>query len=156
MLIVLLFALLTSCTDLGTGPGPGLLADHSDIADPAMRWAAYGVRDYAILQARDCFCVDGGKRFIVSVRSGAIAGVVNPADGSPLPADRWGAFRTIPELFALARSIDPAHVASFHVEYDPRYGYPRSIYVDPSAQIADEEYGYETAIILEHELAEKP
>ena len=112
MFIVPLCALLASCTDPGTGPGPGLLADHSNIADPA--------------------------------------------DGSPLPADRWGAFRTIPELLALARSIDPTHVASFHVEYDPRYGYPRSIYVDPSAQIADEEYGYETAIILEHELAEKP
>jgi hypothetical protein len=35
----------------------------------------------------------------------------------------------------------------YQVSYDRRYGYPLRVYVDPSAQIADEEYGYETSIV---------
>lgn len=139
--------LLPSCTDMGTAPDHGLLADHSGITDPELRWEAYAIQDYAILQARTCFCVDGGKKFLVTVRSGIIESVVDPTDGSVLAADRWGGFKTIPDLFALAKSIDTTTVASLQVSYDPRYGYPLRVFVDPSAQIADEEYGFETTII---------
>lgn len=54
---------------------------------------------------------------------------------------------TIPDLFALLRSIDMTKVASLQVSYDARYGYPVRVFVDPSARIADEEYGFETAIV---------
>ena len=145
---VLFLAVLSfSCTDLGTSPDHSLQADHSGIADPLQRWEAYAIQDYSILQARTCFCADGGRRFLVTVRSGKIAGVSDPSDGTALSPDRWGEFRTIGDLFALVRSIDTAAVAFFQVSYDRRYGYPLSVYVDPSAQIADEEYGYETSIV---------
>ena len=136
-----------SCTDMGTAPDQGLLADHRGISDPEQRWNAYVMADYSILQSRTCFCVDGGKKFLITVRSGRIAGIVDPADGSVLAQDRWGAFMTIPDLFALVRSIDTTKVASLLVSYDARYGYPVRVFVDPSAHIADEEYGFETAIV---------
>jgi hypothetical protein len=37
--------------------------------------------------------------------------------------------------------------ASLVVEYDTKFGFPKHIYVDPNAQIADEEYGYLTSSI---------
>jgi hypothetical protein len=132
---------------MGTAPDHGLLADHSGIPDPEQRWEAYVITDYSMLQSRTCFCVDGGKKFLITVRSGRIAGIVDPADGSVLPQARWGAFMTVPELFALVRSIDPTNVASLQVSYDARYGYPVRVFVDPSTHIADEEYGFETAIV---------
>jgi hypothetical protein len=144
---ILGLALLSSCTDLGTAPDHGLLADHSGIADPAARWEAYAIEDYSVLQSRTCFCADGGRQFLVTVRSGIITSVVDPADGSILSADRWGNFMTIPGLFALVKSIDTTKVASLQVSYDPRYGYPLRVFVDPSIQIADEEYGFNTAIV---------
>jgi hypothetical protein len=132
---------------MGTEPEHGWLADHSGITDPAKRWDAYAIADYSMLQARDCFCIDGGKKFLVTVKSGNITSIVDPTDGSVLARDRWGAYKTIPDLFALVQSIDPAKVASLQVSYDARYGYPLRVFVDPSSQIADEEYGYETAIV---------
>ena len=145
---ILWFVILSlSCTDMGTAPDHGLLADHSGISDPLLRWEAYALEDYSMLQARTCFCVDGGRRFLISVRSGRITGVVDPADGSVIAQDRWGAFMTIPDLFALVRSIDTTNVASLQVSYDARYGYPVRVFVDPSFHIADEEYGFETAIV---------
>ncbi len=100
-----------------------------------------------MLQAQTCFCIYGGRKFLVTVQSGSIAGVIDPADGKVLPGDRWGAFKTIDDLFALVKSIDTATVASLQVSYDTRYGYPLRVFVDPSAHIADEEYGYETEIV---------
>jgi hypothetical protein len=145
--IVWCAVLLLSCADLGTAPDNGLLADHSSISDPLLRWEAYALADYSMHQSRTCFCVDGGRNYLVTVRSGRIAGIVDPSDGSVLTPDRWGAFMTISDLFALVRSIDTTKVASLQVSFDPRYGYPRRVFVDPSAQIADEEYGLETAIV---------
>jgi Family of unknown function (DUF6174) len=146
-LSVLCLFLLCSCADLGTAPEQGFLADHSGIADPLVRWEAYHINDYAFLQSRTCFCVDGGRNFLVTVRSGVIVQIVDPTTGFSLEADRWGDFKTIPELFALIHSIDPATVASIQVSYDSRYGYPLRVFVDPSVMIADEEYGFETSIV---------
>lgn len=144
-IVCLLF--LCSCKDLGTAPERGLLADHTGIADPQRRWEAYHITEYTFLQTRTCFCADGGRNYRVTVRSGVIVKIDDPATGSVLAADRRGDFKTIPELFALVQSIDPATVASLQVTYDPRYGYPLRVYVDPSAMIADEEYGFETSIV---------
>jgi hypothetical protein len=136
-----------ACTDAGTsGPDP-LRADHSSIADPVARWQAYGLVNYSLVQSRDCFCVDGGKKYLVTIRAGKIASVADAAGGGPLGVEKWGDFKTVPDLFALVASIDTSAVASLQVTYDPRYGYPSRVYVDPSAQIADEQYGYETAIV---------
>ncbi|MDP2885705.1 MAG: DUF6174 domain-containing protein [Ignavibacteria bacterium] len=37
--------------------------------------------------------------------------------------------------------------ASLVVEYDTMFGFPKHIYVDPNAHIADEEYGYLTTSV---------
>ncbi len=42
---------------------------------------------------------------------------------------------------------DPMRMtASGRIEYDSTFGYPRSLFIDPNAQIADEEYGYVTTL----------
>lgn len=139
--------LLPSCADLGTAPEHGFLANHSGIPDPELRWEAYDIQDYALLQTRTCFCALSGKQFLVTVRGGSISNIVDPTDGSVLAADDWGGFKTIPELFALARSIDPATVAVLEVSYDPRYGYPARIFVNPSVAMGDAEYGFDTTLL---------
>lgn len=136
-----------SCDDGGTSPQQGLLADHSGIVDPVKRWQAYGITEYSLLQTRTCFCADGGKKFLITVRSGGIASVVDPTDGGVLAAGRWADFKTIPDLFVLIGSIDTTKAASLQVSYDSRYGYPVRVFVDPSLQMADEEYGFETEIV---------
>jgi len=145
--LLFLLSISLSCTDMGIAPDQGWQADHSNIADPQKRWEAYAMEDYDMYQSRTCFCADGGKRLVITVRSGSIVNIVDPSDGSALPADRWGAYKTIPDLFTLISSIDTTSVASFQVSYDARYGYPLRVFVDPSRQIADEEYGYETALL---------
>jgi hypothetical protein len=147
MLILFVICTASSCTDKGTEPDEGLLSDHSTIADPAKRWEAYGVDDYALLQMRTCFCGDGGKKFLITVRDGNIVSVVDPIEGTTIPDDRWWEFKTIAGLFDLVNSIDTSKVASLQVSYDVKYGYPLKVFVDQSANIIDEEYGYETELV---------
>lgn len=145
---ILWFAILSlSCTDMGTAPDHGLLADHSGIPDPEQRWEAYAVEDYSILQRHICYCADRANVFLITVQSGKIVSIVNQTDSSAFPANRWGECKTIPDLFTLIRSIDTATVNVLQVEYDPRYGYPTYLWVDPSHFIADEEFGYQTELI---------
>ena len=146
LLPILWFAILSlSCTDFGTAPD--FLADHSSIADPMKRWEAYAVEDYTILQRHICYCADRANVLLITVRSGKIVSIVNPTDSSAFPANRRTEYKTIPDLFTLTRSIDTAAVYNFQVAYDPRYGYPTYVWVDPSHLVADEEYGYETELI---------
>jgi hypothetical protein len=145
----LIFFVLSTvcCSDQGVSPEHGWSADHSDIQDPQSRWQAYGIHDYSMLQSRNCFCPDGGTRYLITVQKDAVTRVINPADGSVLPAGQWARFKTVVDLFALVKSIDTATVASIQVSYNARYGFPERVFVNPSANIADEEYGFKTDLL---------
>jgi hypothetical protein len=129
-----------SCNDLGE------TLDHSDIVDPYARWRSYGFTDYEMLQTHNCFCAYRGP-YKVIVRANRVVSVIDPSNGLSLPREIQAWFKTVDELFAIIRTIDPGTVAAFTVEYDQLYGIP-SFFVDPSAQMADEEYGYSVTNFL--------
>ena len=147
MSTLLLVITSLSCNDVGTQPDQAWSADHSAIADPTQRWQAYGVQDYSLLQIRTCSCDNGGKGFLVTVRGGSIASVVDPSDGGVVGQQKWGEFKTVTDLFELIKSIDTTRVASLTVSYDARYGYPRKVLVDSSTITSNDEFGYETEIV---------
>ncbi len=141
-LAVLFFTagLISSCT---TDP---LATDFSPTTDHERRWAAFQLHDYTMIQQRICECLDGGVRYRIAVRRDRIVAVVNETTGEPVDAPRWSAFRTVTGLFATIRTADTTHIAFMRVEYDSTFGYPRHLFIDPNATIADEEYGYVTEL----------
>lgn len=103
------------------------------------RWTAAGIHDYAFDYRLLCFCGPGVTDPVrITVRAGAIVAVVRQSDGLPV-AGEFG-WLTVDGLFADIQSRLDQHVASMTVEYDPTYGYPRSIAVDLIASAADDEY----------------
>ncbi len=136
-----------SCYEGKNQPESALTADHSAIADPQKRWQAYGVQDYSLLQTRTCFCDNGGKAFLVTVRQGSIANVVDPANGGNVPPEKWGEFKTVQGLFDLLKSVDSTKVATVSASYDTLYGYPRIILLDSSAVRSGDEFGFSTEIV---------
>ncbi|HHL72915.1 MAG TPA: hypothetical protein ENJ29_10410 [Bacteroidetes bacterium] len=113
--------------------------DFSHIADPVLRWRAYGLRDYVLEQSRMCFCIDAGKRRYLIVSNEKLVDVIDVESGESLPAEQHAWYDTVDELFALAAKIDTSEVASSEIIYDPRFGFPVRIAVDWDAGIADEE-----------------
>jgi hypothetical protein len=140
---------LSGCTDMGTNV-PFLTKpigdDFSNISDPKARWAAYNLTDYVIEQEMSCFCDYQGVCKVV-VRSGTIVDVIRKSDGVSIISGSGQYFKTADQLFLFAESVHPDSVAYFVVEYDPRFGFPRLVYIDYYGWIADEELGYRSTAI---------
>jgi hypothetical protein len=110
-------------------------------AEYEARWKSQQIFNYTMVQSRKCFCPNGGQKVTVVVQNNLITDVRDP-NGQSLPVDSQKSYKTVDELFAIIRSVDPAKVATLNVLYDKKLGYPTNLYVDVSKQIADEEYGY--------------
>jgi len=96
------------------------------------RWAATGLRSYRFRVAVTCFCPASFRRpATVTVRRG------RPVH----PPARVRAIATVPRLFAKVQAAIDQRVARLDVAYGRR-GVPRSIAIDVSRMIADEERGY--------------
>jgi hypothetical protein len=75
------------------------------------------------------------------VRQDAVASVVHSDDGlaTYTSVDGWP---TVNGLFADVQARLDEGVARITVDYDPTYGYPRSIVVDVVAMAVDDEYSH--------------
>jgi hypothetical protein len=147
---VLLTCLVVSCEDLGpvdSQQSESISADYSAIPDPRARWQAYQLKSYVFEQQRMCFCGDRGETCLVYVSNGKATDVVRKSDGGSIFREFGFLYKTANQLFDLADSLKSVSVARLVIEYDERFGFPKYIYVDPSAQMADEEYGYMTTSI---------
>jgi hypothetical protein len=128
------------------GAAPAAAAGPGDTVDPKIadgtaqreldaaraRWRAFDVDTYRYRAHLECFC---GPSTIAPA-------VLVVRDGRPVdPPRRLRRIATIPRLFRqVQRAIDD-RVAALTVRYGKR-GVPRTVRIDPSLMIADEEISY--------------
>ena len=58
------------------------------------------------------------------------------------PAAQASLYPTVTGLFGFIFQADAQHADHITVTYDPTFGYPASVYVDPKELVADEEMGF--------------
>ena len=138
LLEILVIPFLTSCGDDGVGPVTNSLEENY------ARWKKLGIVDYTITQQKLCFCADRGMKAIIQVRGNNIVSVIDSITAQQIPQDRWQWFKTIDGLFQTAISAQNSKPSNMNLHIEQQYGFPDRIWVDPSAQIADEEYGFTT------------
>jgi hypothetical protein len=115
-------------------PDPGITsgAAQRDLDAARGRWSREGARDYSYDLSVECFCPPEARAPVrIAVRDGRPAAV----------PERVRHVATVPLLFAVVQEAIDARVAALRVEYGER-GVPRSIWIDRSARMADEEVGY--------------
>ena len=97
------------------------------------RWRDYGVRDYRFRVALQCFCPEEIREPVV----------IRVRDGRPraVPSHLRKA-ATVPRLLRIVQRAIDDRVAGLNVRYG-RHGVPRSIGIDSSRAVADEEREYE-------------
>jgi hypothetical protein len=142
--------LFGACRDLGPQSleeAETITTDYSGIADPRARWEAYQLKSYVLEQQRMCFCINGGETCLVYVSNDKVVDVVRKSDGQSVFREFGFLYKAANQLLDLADSLKAVTVARLVVEYDTKFGFPRYIYVDPIAQMADEEYGYLTTSV---------
>jgi hypothetical protein len=127
-------------------PGHALSPPPNETPDPAITdgsaqravdraraaWAKAGIRTYRVRVALGCFCPEEVRKpRTLTVRR-----------GSPVrPPAHLKAVATVPRMFRIVQGAIDDRVAGLTVTYGGR-GVPRSIAIDVSRQIADEESFY--------------
>lgn len=137
LLLIGLTALLAACSLLpGASPRPpdalGALAQHQ------AQWQAKGLNDYTFTITPQCFCPFSDPLDVTV--AGGVATRITKAGQPVAPREVEGLPKTVPELFAVLSAR--AGAAKLSVEWDPTFGFPASIQVDPIANAIDDEFGY--------------
>lgn len=99
-------------------------------------WQRAGILSYRLRLLFGCQCELGGKTVDLTVRRGEIADAA--VDGTPLDLDRLVGFpATVDQLFDYAERN--AGAGKDELKYDPTFGYPLAIGVDPDLNARDDE-----------------
>jgi hypothetical protein len=99
---------------------------------------------YTIEFQLGCFCTEEARAKVrLTVRDRAIVSVVRVSDGAAVPQESWAhTYKTVGQVFdAIEEGIEKRYPV-VNVTYDPTFGFPREVYLDEAAQLADEERSY--------------
>ena len=120
--------------------GPGGSNEELELLRNRQRWASAGLHDYEFDFQRICFCTPEATEPVhIVVRKDVVTSVVRTRDGQPA-STQYTTWPRVDELFEdVQRRLSP-RAERIDVQYDPTYGYPRSIVVDVMLMTADDEY----------------
>jgi uncharacterized protein DUF6174 len=128
----------------GQGSTPTPAPTHPTAAP----WPSYDVADYTYTLRLTCFCADRGVPVTVTVRDGKVTDAVWARGGwghrLGAPAGDWMRL-TIDDVIDAANA---EHAHSVVVTWPKGQDYPRSVWVDHSAAIADDEVGYSVSDVV--------
>lgn len=127
--------------------GPGERDDTiRELVAARARWAANGPTDYTMVVTPQCFCVLGGQQVRVVVVGGAVIRRELVSTGAFINGDAPGA--PVDQLFDVIEDAVHRRAHRIDATYDPTRGYPTHVFIDYSAQAADEEYGMQVESLV--------
>jgi hypothetical protein len=130
--VFVLFLALTAC------------ADKTALRENQQKWTSQNVTHYKFELTIGCNCPWRSLMPLkIEVKDGQVVSMTDK-DGQPISANYANSFdkaTSIENLFAiLDKAIGSASKVT--VSYDPDYGYPKSIIIDYSKMVSDDEIGY--------------
>jgi hypothetical protein len=101
---------------------------------PYELWHSYSIHNYKIEQIRNCYCINSGEKMEVTVISDTVSSVERISDSAVISYQASRQYLTIDSLF---RIIQNPKIDSLIVIYDPQYGYPIKLDIDPQLHPVD-------------------
>ena len=132
--IVILSLCILSCTK-ETPTEPPL--------DPLEKWHFFHIHNYTIDQTRTCYCINGGMKVRLTVRSDTIYSAVHVFDGSTLSYSETQSYCAVEKLFSIIHTVSDSMV----IRYNEQYGYPEYLDIDPAGHPRDAGVLYETTYL---------
>jgi len=115
--------------------------DERELSRNRQRWVSAGMHDYEYDFRRSCFCPpEATEEVHIVVRNDAIVSVVRTRDGRTATT-QFTVWPRVDELFAnVEQLLTTRRAERLDVQYDPMYGYPRTIIADVVLLAVDDEY----------------
>ena len=137
LILAALPAALLACGD-GFGPGGTFLAGWA-------RWNRLRPAQYSYDFQRTCYClVEAIQPVRITVSNGQVTSVATLPDLSPVPPEQVNQFYrvTIDSVFQIVRHAIDEGADIVAARYDPRWGYPTTVWIDYISNAADDEMGF--------------
>jgi hypothetical protein len=116
---------------------------ESDFERARTRWASQRPAAYDYTVRLSCFCgTEVTRAVVIVVRGNLVESRTYVDDGTAVPAPFNTVFPTIDGMFDTIQNAFDQHSARVDVSYDPALGYPVSIALDGSVNVADDERSY--------------
>jgi len=119
-------------------------ADKTTLMENQQKWATQNITHYKFGLTISCLCPWGGiQPFTVEVKDGQVISMTDK-NGQPIPANYAKTFNeaaTVEKLFGILDSAI-GKASQITVAYDIAYGFPKSIQIDYSKWVMDDEIGY--------------
>lgn len=138
-LFLLTLVLISSCDSSAT----------SELDSNKELWQSQNLTDYDFTLERQCFCPEDWRGpVVIQVRNGKAVAITYVSTGEIAGAEKFEDVDTIEELFDVIRDAYEGKntfdekAETVNVSYHPEMGYPLTIFIDVSTNIADEEQGY--------------
>jgi hypothetical protein len=142
--------LLVATATLSLSSCDGVTSPRSDLEQARTRWAERGPSDYSIVVSRSCFCAPvTTDPVVVTVAGGVIVSRVYAASGDTVPPAYASVYPDIAQLFDIIDEAIAQRAAHVDVTYEPDFGYPVSVFIDQSANAADDEISYDVTSLSE-------
>lgn len=109
---------------------------RQNLAQARLRWAGKNVTSYSYVLELQCFCAPATqlRPVLVTVQNGAAVSLEyyheNPAQRTPAPADIFGPYDTVEELFEIIDDAIDRDADRLQVGYDQEYGFPDIANID--------------------------
>ena len=115
---------------------------ESELVRAEARWAVNTPEAYEFTFERICFCAppppgQAPWRFRVKGGQGVLIGETSAGRRADFEK-----YSTVEKQFAFIRSSLEKKPERTEIEYDPKYGYPKRVYIDPRSNTFDDEYGF--------------
>lgn len=138
----LLVGALTGCDGILGGGGDDV--QREEYRRATGRWEAASVSSYSYVITLICACAPASelRAVRVTVRDGAVVSRVyesnDPSQRTPASATTFGSYDTVEDLFAVVRNSIGRDADLLNVVYDPTYGVPLLMQLDPDASDTDD------------------
>ena len=120
----------------GCGLGDDDEFQRQNLAQARLLWKGKNVSSYSYIIELQCFCAPASqlRPVLVTVQNGAVAALQyyhqNPAQRTPAPADVFGRYDTVEELFDIIDDAIDRDADLLQVGYDDEYGFPDVANID--------------------------
>ncbi len=116
-------------------------------SDPRSLWAKCAGRSYIVEQRRICFCPFIRGAVHLTVVGETVVRGVDVNTGDTLGATELKQYKSVGKLFEFVETAQTFEADVLEVGYDPIFGYPERIYLDPRIGALDDEILYSTRLV---------
>ncbi len=131
---------------VGCRRGDDLERERQKLDHAVALWTQSDPGDYTYRYTHACYCEQGGRTVIITVRGDSVVAIEDALSGEAVALSP-GLYTTVDGLFGLIHDALLRNPDHLEASYDEARGFPRTLSVDYYRQADNDEFGFDVAAL---------